>query len=465
MMRTAPELPEETLRQWQDAVDLVVRLAGVRAGLVMRTVDDDIEVLVRGETPGNPYHVGERERLDGSGLYCETVLRSQEKLLVSNALESQRWRSNPDVRHGLISYLGFPIRLPDGRPFGTICLLDDRENSYSRDVEMVLEKMRDLIEGHLRLLADNSRQRLFASESLLRRILDNVPTSVACCSADSEGRLFYLNEQFMRTFGYTQADLPTMDRWFELVYPDDAYRAIRRASWRATLEGLLQQKGAAERKEFQVTCKDGRVLDVLIGAVVIEDMVLASFVDVTEGKRHEREIVQAHEALVAANAELGRLATTDPLTGAANRRHFDETLALQVEQARRYGEPLSLVLLDLDHFKAINDEYGHARGDEVLSEVSHRLQESLRVTDRLARWGGEEFAALLPHCDAAAALATAEKLRAVVSAPSPSGAWTVTASFGVAQLRPGEGPEELMKRADAALYDAKAAGRNAVRAR
>ena len=465
MKRAVPELPEETLRQWQDTIDLVVRLAGVRVGLIMRTVDDDIEVLVCSQASGNPYHVGERERLDGSGLYCETVIRSQEMLLVSNALESATWRNNPDVRHGLISYLGFPIRLPDGKPFGTICLLDDRENSYSRDVELVLAKMRDLIEGHLRLLADNWRQRLFASESLLRRILDNVPACVACCSTDSDPRMLYLNEQFLRTFGYTQADLPSMERWFELVYPDDAYRAIRRASWRASLEGLLQQRGAAERKEFQVTCKDGRVLDVLIGAVVIEDMVLASFVDVTEGKRHERELVQAHEALVAANAELQRLATTDSLTGAANRRHFDETLALQVAQARRYGEPLSLVLLDLDHFKAINDDHGHAHGDEVLAEVSRRLQGSLRMTDRLARWGGEEFAVLLPHCDDVAAVATAEKLRAVVSEPSFPGVGTVTASFGVAQLRPDEGPEQLLKRADAALYDAKAAGRDAVRAR
>ena len=142
MKRAVPELPEEALRQWQDTIDLVVRLAGVRVGLIMRTVDDDIEVLVCSQAPGNPYHAGERERLDGSGLYCETVIRSQEMLLVSNALESATWRNNPDVRHGLISYLGFPIRLPDGKPFGTICLLDDRENSYSHDFELILAKMR-----------------------------------------------------------------------------------------------------------------------------------------------------------------------------------------------------------------------------------------------------------------------------------------------------------------------------------
>lgn len=165
------------------------------------------------------------------------------------------------------------------------------------------------------------------------------------------------------------------------------------------------------------------------------------------------------------NENLRRLATTDALTGAANRLAFDEAAQQETERARRFGTPLSVVLLDLDHFKAVNDAHGHAFGDTVLSEVAARLRAGLRESDALGRVGGEEFAVLLPMTDAAAATETAGRLRtAVRAAPVTRGplAATVTASFGVAAVDPAAGFDAARERADRALYEAKRLGRDRV---
>lgn len=154
-------MPEELLSEWQRIVDLVARIAGVPVGLIMHLCGQELEVLVSSTTEGNPYHVGEKDTLFGSGLYCERVIESQEKLLVPNALQSVQWNNNPDLKHNLIAYLGFPIRLPDGKPFGTICLLDCKENDFSADIVALVEKMHALIEGQLKmndLLKQNVRQ-------------------------------------------------------------------------------------------------------------------------------------------------------------------------------------------------------------------------------------------------------------------------------------------------------------------
>jgi len=172
--------------------------------------------------------------------------------------------------------------------------------------------------------------------------------------------------------------------------------------------------------------------------------------------------LRAEEALQTANAELQRLATTDRLTGAWNRTHLEEILAAEIERAERYQEPLSLLILDVDHFKAVNDTHGHLVGDAVLIELTRRIGAHLRAVDVLARWGGEEFVLLLPHCGAAEAQIVAEKLRALLADHPFPQAGQVTASFGVAQWQPHESRDTWLKRADDALYAAKAGGRNQV---
>ena len=150
------------------------------------------------------------------------------------------------------------------------------------------------------------------------------------------------------------------------------------------------------------------------------------------------------------------------IPGASNRRHLEATAAAEIQRVQRYGTSLALVLFDIDHFKSINDRFGHLVGDQVLVEITRRVQFNLRAVDVLARWGGEEFAVLLPQCGADAAMILAEKLRATVAGESFPGVGAVTSSFGVAEFSPEETLDDWFKRVDDAMYQAKKGGRNRV---
>jgi diguanylate cyclase (GGDEF)-like protein len=182
------------------------------------------------------------------------------------------------------------------------------------------------------------------------------------------------------------------------------------------------------------------LLRVLAGRVRADDTVLA------ESNRQK--------------AQLERLATVDALTGLRNRRWLDDAFARHIVRATRTSQPASLLMIDIDHFKRLNDEHGHAAGDGVLRRVAQAFASSLRPVDLLARYGGEEFAVLLPGLDLQAAFAVAERLRQAVGNERPTTWPPVTVSIGVASLRAGETFARLLTRADEALYRAKESGRN-----
>ena len=151
------------------------------------------------------------------------------------------------------------------------------------------------------------------------------------------------------------------------------------------------------------------------------------------------------------------------LTAAFNRRHFVETLEVETARSGRHNTPVSVILLDVDRFKRVNDLHGHDAGDAVLEHVSRILQTQIRKEDTFARYGGEEFAVLVPHADLVQVQQLAEKLRLSLQASPLPAVGTITASFGVAQYQAAETVHQLLKRADQALYAAKSAGRNCVR--
>lgn len=173
-------------------------------------------------------------------------------------------------------------------------------------------------------------------------------------------------------------------------------------------------------------------------------------------------------ALAIANADatarLAEEATTDGLTGLANHRSFHDRLHGSVSLARRHARPLGLVLLDIDHFKRVNDEHGHQAGDRVLVEAAGRLLRQTRAGELLARVGGEEFCWLLPDADVDGALAAAERARAAIGGRPFPEVGRLTISAGVAALEAGETPGALYRRADGALYEAKRGGRDRSRA-
>jgi two-component system, cell cycle response regulator len=171
------------------------------------------------------------------------------------------------------------------------------------------------------------------------------------------------------------------------------------------------------------------------------------------------------EELVVQSERLEALLFEDPLTGLSNRRFILTQMAGAVSAARRHERPLSVAVIDIDHFKAVNDEHGHAAGDRVLAGVAGSMRENLRAEDQLGRLGGEEFLALLPDADAHAAATAAEKLRSEVAALEVDYEGRdlgVTISAGWATWE-GEAPDELLQRADEALYEAKRSGRDQVR--
>lgn len=168
--------------------------------------------------------------------------------------------------------------------------------------------------------------------------------------------------------------------------------------------------------------------------------------------------------------ELERMATVDGLTGLRNRRWLDDVFPRQIERSIRTGDPLSLLLADVDHFKRVNDRYGHLVGDCALQVVAEVMASSLRPTDLIARFGGEEFAALLPGATADQATVAAERLRKqlaerpVLIGNDHSSSVQLTVSVGVAQLQTGDTLDSLVAAADSALYSAKISGRNRVQA-
>lgn len=214
----------------------------------------------------------------------------------------------------------------------------------------------------------------------------------------------------------------------------------------------------------------GRKSDVVAGlAAGADDYVVKPFdrhelrVRINAGER----VISLERRLHEAQRELERLATTDGLTGLLNRRAAIQRLEEEFARARREGHPLSCIILDVDHFKAINDGHGHRAGDEVLREVARRMRSSCRPYEILARYGGEEFLAVLPGATLAQAVQVAERIRRSLSSRPVE--WEgvslhVRASFGVAEVADSaeESPESLVIRADRALYRAKGEGRDRV---
>jgi transcriptional regulator with GAF, ATPase, and Fis domain len=149
------DIPPDITDKWQTILDIAAELMKVPAALIMRLKQPYIEVLLSSHSQDNPYKPGDKELFEDSGLYCEKVIKSQHKLLIPNALHDENWCDNPDIKLNMISYLGFPLILPNNTPFGTICALDRKENHYSNTYEQLLLSLRDVIQSQLNLIYMN----------------------------------------------------------------------------------------------------------------------------------------------------------------------------------------------------------------------------------------------------------------------------------------------------------------------
>ena len=203
--------------------------------------------------------------------------------------------------------------------------------------------------------------------------------------------------------------------------------------------------------------------------VIIVITIASLFVQYYMRKQHKFEMLlleqkaQLEGIVFERTSELQRLANFDTLTGIYNRRKFREILEGEMERAKRYVQPLSLAILDIDHFKKVNDCCGHSEGDKVLESFAEVLRKNLRQSDYYARWGGEEFIVLMSHTDLQTAEKVAEKLRILFGAINYGNDENISASIGIASQQVNEEINSLIRRADEALYIAKNNGRNCVR--
>lgn len=236
--------------------------------------------------------------------------------------------------------------------------------------------------------------------------------------------------------------------------------------------GISHQRAARDPFElhYEIVGLDGTARSFSVQACNLRDAegavtrVLAVVRDITGQVARERELAQS-QALALAQARQARaLAATDPLTGLANRRQVMAELDRMLIRARGTGRPLALIVFDLDHFKVVNDTFGHLLGDKVLRQIGVIARNQARETDLVGRVGGEEFVWIMPDADAATAHQLAERLRRSIARRSAvEDLPGVTASVGCAQMQPGDTSLAFFARADAALYAAKHGGRNQVR--
>ena len=296
---------------------------------------------------------------------------------------------------------------------------------------------------------------------------------------DARGRMMLANQAFQALWQQAGGaemgkHLTSLPRLIQALPADpQAHPWTRAMSLRESVSGHTLVMDDAEGNAHHLVVNCAPITDV--GGKVRGCMV--TFNDVSDLHRANQALRDSMDELQASrdevqrqNLELERLATRDPLTNCLNRRAFNEAFAAVFEAARRGAQPLSCVMVDIDHFKAINDRHGHAIGDRAIQEVAKRLLSSARSVDLVCRYGGEEFCVVIPGADGAEASAFAERLRQGIEREAGPGVrelpdLRITASLGVASLRPGVAHgAALVDRADQALYTAKRAGRNQVQA-
>lgn len=219
--------------------------------------------------------------------------------------------------------------------------------------------------------------------------------------------------------------------------------------------------------EIQLICKSGLVKWLEVSAnLMFEEGSFIGYIgttrDITEKKEYERQLGKYIEELKILNTELKKMAITDNLTGVFNRRQFEDDLNLIINKKKMQDIQFSLILFDIDYFKTINDFFGHKIGDSVLQRISELVLENIRTTDRLFRWGGEEFIIILPEENLESAKIVAEKIRNIIQNEDFGIEKIITISLGVGEHIADENADQMFARIDKILYQAKIQGRNRV---
>jgi PAS domain S-box-containing protein len=314
------QVPSQTIQKWQEIIDLLAEILHVPSALIMKVEHPNIKVFVSSESEGNPYEPDEIAPLN-TGLYCETVMKTRALLRVPNALADEEWKTNPDIKLGMISYMGFPVAWPNGDVFGTICVLDSKANGYSELYRKLLFQCREVLQADLKSLQASNELELKVLERTaeLRRSEAYLTEAQRLSRTGSfgwnvsSGEIFWSEESF-RIFGYDKALSPTVDMALQRVHPDDL-ALVKSAIDRASGEGR------DFNLEHRLLMPDGSVRHVHVVAHAVRDEAgqlefNGALMDVTAAKRAEEELHKARAEL----AHVTRVTALGELSAAARSR-------------------------------------------------------------------------------------------------------------------------------------------------
>ena len=384
--------------------------------------------------PEGPHHLYQ-------GLWGHS-LNTRAAYFTNNPGEHPSARGLPEGHVPLINFLSVPV-LFAGELLGQIALANSSRDYTQEDLEIISK-----IGKVYAIVLHNKQQEneLRHSEERFRLMIEGAPFPIVVCGLE-EYSILYCNQLAASFFNVSQEEAM-------LLKITDFYVVQKE---RLKLFAELRKKGKVLGRELRLKNREGQIFWVIASAVKMEwfgnPVVMVAINDISARKKMEEE--------------LQRLATTDTLTGILNRRQFFVLGEQEVERSRRYSRELALLLYDIDHFKQVNDTFGHQAGDIVLQELAKLVHAQLRKNDLEGRVGGEEFAILLPETSISEAVVLAERIREIIESVAINIGETslhITASFGVASVEEADvSLDSVYKRADSALYEAKNAGRNCVR--
>lgn len=309
--------------------------------------------------------------------------------------------------------------------------------------------MTEILEQQL----EQARQKLRETEERYQLALEGSKTGL--WDWDVVNDTVHFSPYWKAMLGYEETDIPdSFQGWQQLWHPQDA----------AAINKALEDYTSGKTEEYEILHrlkhKNGEWRWILTRGEAIyrnDEIVrwVGTNVDVTDYKQLETELAEKNQLLE-------ELANTDPLTKLFNRNKIDQILDSELLRANRYEHSFAVIMIDVDHFKKVNDDYGHQVGDQVLQEFADLISGHVREVDSVGRWGGEEFIVICSETDLKGALTLAENLRQSVAGHAFSIADSKTASFGVAEYNKKEDVATLVSRADTGLYKAKEMGRNRV---
>tara|TARA_R110000772_G_scaffold21180_1_gene58400 strand:+ start:1453 stop:2802 length:1350 start_codon:yes stop_codon:yes gene_type:complete len=443
-----------------------MRFFDMSIGIVSRIGDGQYVILaVEPETKG----LASGDAMTLGDTYCSVVVDRDMTVAVSHAGQDAALCGHPAYREmQLEAYLATPIRV-NGEIYGTLNFSSPQARDFPFDetdvelVELMAGRIGQIIEQDQ---LDRERQRairqLRENTELFESAFEYAAIGMALVSL--EGRWLRVNNAAIELLGYSETELLTND-FQALTHPDDLDKDLE------LLREMLSGERDTYRMEKRYFHKNRQEIWALLSVSMVRDengkpeYFVSQMQDISAQKRAEAALQQRQKQLEALNDRLEQLSSTDPLTQLNNRRALEGRLHEELSRSKRTGEPLSLLIVDVDHFKRYNDSYGHPEGDQALRALAAALRDVSRTNDTVARLGGEEFVLLLPHTDASGCCAVARRLAQLVSRLEGLRV-AITVSTGGATLVPVIGSiriptaDALMRRADEALYRAKQEGRN-----